>query len=112
MHVAALDGDIAAVVCEEGLGSFESLAVSERYAWSPQAFLPNVLMHYDLPELVAGLRVPTLVTAPQDARQRPLEKAAAEALYSQAREVRPDFALAMAADSATVRRFVWEALGL
>ena len=70
--------------CHEILSSFQTLAESPSYAWEHDAFFPNVLKYYDVPELAADLRVPLLIVNPLDAMKRPLLPAAAKQLYSQA----------------------------
>ncbi len=84
LHVAAVDGKVAGVFSAEALGSFESLATSPGYAWSHEDFLPDVLRHYDLPELVASLTMPTLVVNPTGADKHRLDAKAAKALYAPA----------------------------
>jgi cephalosporin-C deacetylase-like acetyl esterase len=84
LHVAEIDGHFRGVFCNEFLSSFESLAVSPSYAWEHDAFFPNVLKYYDLPELAADLSVPLLMVDPLDAMKLPLPAAAAKSLYSQA----------------------------
>jgi len=61
MHVAALNSDVAGLLAVDGLCSFESLATSEEYSWSLEAFLPHVLKNYDLPELMRLVKCPTLI---------------------------------------------------
>ncbi|GMV92852.1 MAG: hypothetical protein AMXMBFR82_26300 [Candidatus Hydrogenedentota bacterium] len=72
LHVAAIDGNVAGVFALDGLATFESLAVAESYAWSPEAFYPNVLVHYDLPELVQSMKIPVLIANPLDATKNAL----------------------------------------
>ncbi|MCC6694720.1 MAG: hypothetical protein IT365_03715 [Candidatus Hydrogenedentes bacterium] len=86
LHVAAIDGKAAGMFALDGLASFESLASSESYTWSPEAFYPNVLIHYDLPELVAALPMPVLIANPLDAAKNPLGQGDAEATYGKAME--------------------------
>jgi len=86
LHVAAADATVGGVFCAGGPASFESLAVSPTYRWSPEAFLPDVLEHYDLPELVAGLAVPTLVVNPRGADGESLSSEEATALFKAAAE--------------------------
>jgi len=81
LHVAAIDGKVAGVFSADGLASFELLATSPHYAWSHEDFLPDVLRHYDLPELTAGLNMPTLLVNPRGADGRSLDDKAAKSLY-------------------------------
>ena len=60
------------------------LVDSPQYAWPADAFLPDVLKSYDLPELVADLGVPVLMVDPLDAMKHPLSRPAAMQLYSKA----------------------------
>ena len=81
LHVAAIDGNVAGVFGLDGLATFESLAASESYTWSPEAFYPNVLTHYDLPELVGALPMPALIANPLDASKNSLNQRDAEQLF-------------------------------
>jgi len=84
LHVAAIDEKVAGVFSAEGLADFESLATSSGYAWSHEDFLPDVLLHYDLPELIAALKMPTLLLNPLDADRRVLDAKRAGKLYEAA----------------------------
>jgi dienelactone hydrolase len=84
LHVAAIEPQVAGVFCAEGLAAFELLATSPAYTWPLDAFLPNVLEHYDLPELCAGLDRPVLIARPLDAEQKPLDETAARTVYAEA----------------------------
>lgn len=67
LHVAAIsDAPLAGVVAWDGLSSFRSLLAAERYPWPADTFLPNVLRHYDLPELVAALPCPVRLLGLRD----------------------------------------------
>ncbi len=108
LHAAALDGHAAGVFCNEGLCSFEALARAETYAWPAEDFFPNVLLHYDLPELAASLLAPVLIANPLDAEKKPLEQDAAASLYRDA--VKQGAAVIAKASDAVVRDFVWKCL--
>ncbi|MCF7855833.1 MAG: alpha/beta hydrolase family protein, partial [Candidatus Pacebacteria bacterium] len=58
LHAAAIDKDLAGVVLSNGLSSFRSLIAAEHYPWSADAFIPNVLKYYDLPDLAAAILCP------------------------------------------------------
>jgi dienelactone hydrolase len=81
LHVAAIDGNVAGAFALDGLATFESLAATESYTWSPEAFYPNVLIHYDLPELVSALPMPVLIANPLDATKNSLTQEDAEQPY-------------------------------
>lgn len=110
LHLAALE-KTAGVFTMDGLATFESLATSASYAWSPEDFMSGVLLHYDLPELVAALDVPVLVANPLDAEKQPLDDTAAEKTYSLA--VRPTVhpKLDTSACRKAVREFVGQVIG-
>jgi len=84
LHVAAADGRTAGVFGIDGPASFEMLATSAEHRWSPEDFLPNVLLRYDLPELavdIARRGTPVVTANPLDAMRCPLDTAAAAAVY-------------------------------
>jgi dienelactone hydrolase len=72
LHVAAIDGQVQGVVAWDGPASFQLLVEAEHYTWPADAFLPNVLLHYDLPELAAALPCPVSILNPLDALAAPL----------------------------------------
>ena len=55
MATALCEEELGGVVTWDGLASFQSLAEEEGYTWPAGAFLPDVLAHFDLPELVRDL---------------------------------------------------------
>ena len=81
LHVAAIDGGLRGVFANAFPASFQMLAESPRCTWPHDAFLPGVLTRYDIPELIANLRVPVLAVNPLDALQAPLSPAAVGDLY-------------------------------
>ena len=64
--VAAADGDTAGLITWDALVSFRSLIRTTNYRWPADAFLPNVLLYCDLPELVAALACPAVILNPRD----------------------------------------------
>jgi len=106
LHVAGIDGNVAGVFALDGLASFESLATAEIYTWSPEAFYPNVLAHYDLPELAGALTMPTLVANPLDAAKKPISQEEAERIYRKAVGRAGAFQLRAAPNDADLVRFV------
>jgi dienelactone hydrolase len=64
LHVAAIDGRLRGVFASHFPASFRMLAESPLNSWPHDAFLPGVLAHYDVPELIANLKMPVL-TAPE-----------------------------------------------
>lgn len=66
LHVAAIAGDVAGVATWDMLWSIESLLAAEKYSWPADAFIPNILVYYDLPELAAALSCPVRIFNPLD----------------------------------------------
>ena len=108
LHVAAIDRQVAGVFSAEGLACFESLATSASYAWSAEDFFPGVLRHYDLPELVADLKIPTLLVHPLDANKKPLDDGAARELFGPALRRGDTFRCHAGVDGATASRLQTE----
>lgn len=86
LHVAAIDRRLDGVFVSGIPASFRTLAGAASYSWDHDAFFPGVLQHYDLPELLAGLRIPALVVNPLDALEQPVPAETARALYRAALE--------------------------
>jgi dienelactone hydrolase len=66
LHVAAINTEIAGVVAWDGLSSFHSLIAAELYPWPADAFLPNALKRYDLPDLAAAAACPVRLLGLRD----------------------------------------------
>ncbi len=66
LHVAALDERLQGVKVWDCLSSFRTLLEVEAYTWPADAFVPQVLLHYDLPELIAALPCPVQIDNPLD----------------------------------------------
>jgi len=64
LHVAAIDGKLRGVFAHEHPASFRMLAEAASYQWPHDAFLPGALLRYDVPELIAGLKMPVLAVNP------------------------------------------------
>jgi dienelactone hydrolase/pimeloyl-ACP methyl ester carboxylesterase len=80
LHVAAIDENIGGVVVWETLLSFRSLLAAQQYPWPADTFLPNVLLHYDLPELCASIPCPVRLFNPLDGSGARLPDRTLEAL--------------------------------
>ncbi len=111
LHVAAADGAVAGVFSMNGLATFESLATHPDYTWPQEAFLPGVLEHYDLPELIASLGMPVLIANPLDARGMPVEPDAAAALFQAALDANPACTVAPGESAGPAEAFVKKILG-
>jgi len=66
LHVAAIDAEIKGTVVWDCPISFKALLEVEEATWPADAFVPSVLLHYDLPELVAARHSPVQILNPLD----------------------------------------------
>ncbi len=73
-HVAALEHDLAGVFTIQAPATLMSLVEAKIYVWSQEAFMPNVLEYYDLPDLFVDLKIPALVVNPLDAEKKTLRE--------------------------------------
>ncbi len=73
LHVAAADPSVGGVVVWDCLSSFAALLREEYWSWPAVSFFPNVLLHYDIPELVSSLRCPVRIVRPLDGAGRGLD---------------------------------------
>jgi len=55
LYAAALDQRITSLVCEGGLLSYHNLAEVDRYTHGADIFIPDVLNHFDLPQVAAAI---------------------------------------------------------
>lgn len=94
LHTAAIDRHVGGVVIWDSLSSFKSLLEEDNHSWPADAFIPGVLLHYDLPELTASLTCPVRVLNPLDGAGQPLSPITMEMLNVSANraiyEVAPD----------------------
>jgi len=72
MHVAAIDSAVQGVVIWNSLFSFRTLLETENYTWPADAFIPQVLLYYDLPDLAASLTMPVTILHPLDGVAQPV----------------------------------------
>lgn len=55
LHAAALEPRVAGVGVYETIGSYRSIIEADSYTLPASAFIPAVLLHYDVPDLVGAL---------------------------------------------------------
>jgi cephalosporin-C deacetylase-like acetyl esterase len=85
LYAAALDARITDLVAERGLVSYRSLAQVDRYIQPTSVFVRDVLLHFDLPEIAAGLAGRNLTIAcPVDAMKHPVTLDEARERYAPA----------------------------
>jgi len=106
LNVAVFDSTIAGLLCVDGLATFESLACSESYNWSVEAFLPHVLKYYDLPELAASINIPTLMVRPMDAKKKTLSEVEIRQIYDAAIQNNSNFRFSTEKDIDGIIKFV------
>jgi pimeloyl-ACP methyl ester carboxylesterase len=80
LHVAAIDRNVCGPVVWDSLISFQALLETENYTWPADAFLPNALLDYDLPDLAAVAANPVIVN-PKDGRGQLVSENNAEKWY-------------------------------
>lgn len=79
-HVALLGEGIRALLLWEPLASIRDLVEAPHWNWSAEAFLPNILLHYDLPELLAALPCTVQCWNPLDPQKEPLDERGCQSL--------------------------------
>ena len=98
LFAAALDTRVTRAVCDGGLLSYRALASSDRYLQGASVMLPDVLKHFDLPQVasaVAGRRL--VMLDPVDAMKSRVDLETARKAYEAAAQVaarRQDVSLA------------------
>jgi len=80
LHVAAIDRRVRGIVVWDSLVSSRSLLEADSYVWPADVFVPNVLPHHDLPELISALPCDVAVLNPLDGAGNPLSAQSLEAL--------------------------------
>jgi hypothetical protein len=83
LYAAALDPCIEAAVCHGGLISYRALTTGDRYVQGANIFLPDVLEHFDLPQVAAAAQGRRLaLLAPVDAMRWHVDPAQARSVYA------------------------------
>ena len=72
LHVAAIDTALAGVVIWDCPVRIADLVAAEECPWPADAYVPNMLVHYDLPELVAAIPAVVRVLNPLDGAGDPV----------------------------------------
>jgi hypothetical protein len=82
LYAAVLDERIPNLICAESLLSYRMLAQSDRYLYGADGFVPDILQHFDLPEIAAAIAPrPLTLIEPKDAMKRTVDSAQAEDTY-------------------------------
>jgi cephalosporin-C deacetylase-like acetyl esterase len=82
LYAAALDPRIRSLISVQSLLSYQSLTQVDRYRYGANVFVPDVLLHFDLPQVAAAMtgRSLTLIQ-PKDAMKNTVGTEAAEEAY-------------------------------
>lgn len=110
LHAAVIDGRVVGAFGDGMLARFQELTEAQPYAWGPDAFVPNVLCDYDLPDLAGGLApTPVLLVNPLDGQKQPLSSETATEYYADALARNPNLTLHAGLDSgeADQRQLEW-----
>jgi pimeloyl-ACP methyl ester carboxylesterase len=82
LYAAALDARISCLVCVQSLLSYRSLAQADRYLYGADVFVPQILLHLDLPQVAAAVAPrPLTLIEPADAMKKTVDSAQAEETY-------------------------------
>ena len=85
LYAAALDPRIRSLISVQSLLSYRSLTQVDRYRYGADVFVPDVLLHFDIPQVAAAItgRQLTLIY-PMDAMKNKVSVVAAEKAYDSA----------------------------
>ncbi|MGH9617590.1 MAG: alpha/beta hydrolase [Acidobacteriaceae bacterium] len=83
LYAAALDSRIRSLISVESLLSYRSLASVDRYLYGADVFVPDVLLHFDLPQIAAAVASrPLTLIEPRDAMKNAVAESEAEQAYA------------------------------
>ena len=82
LYAAALDPRIRSLICVRSLLSYRSLTSVDRYLYGANVFIPDVLKHFDLPQVAAALAGrPLALISPSDAMKNTVDAGPAREAY-------------------------------
>ncbi len=84
LHVAVLAVDAVGVFCDEMPADIEMLVTEPVCAWPPDTFIPEILRHYDLPDLAGMTSIPVLIGNPFNAQRYEIDQDTARKVYAEA----------------------------
>ena len=83
LYAAALDPRIRSLISVQSLLSYRSLTQVDRYLYGADVFVPDVLLHFDLPQVAAAIAGrPLTLIQPKDAMKNTVGTRAAEEAYN------------------------------
>ena len=82
LFAAALDDRITNLICTDCLLSYRTLAMADRYLYGADVFIPDILHHFDLPEIAAAIAPrPLVFIKPTDGMKKTVPLQQAETAY-------------------------------
>ncbi len=82
LYAAALDPRIRSLISAQSLLSYRALTEVDRYVYGAEIFVPDVLLHLDLPQVAAAIAGrPLALIQPKDGMKKTVDTAAAEVAY-------------------------------
>jgi hypothetical protein len=82
LFAAVFDDRIANLICTGCLLSYRTLAMADRYLYAADIFIPNILAHFDLPEIAATIAPRSLAfIEPTDGLKKTVALQQAEEAY-------------------------------
>jgi cephalosporin-C deacetylase-like acetyl esterase len=82
LFAAALEDRISNLICVDSLVSYRALALSDRYLYGADVFVPDVLQYLDLPDVAAAIAPrPLTLIEPKDAMKKTVDSQHTEETY-------------------------------
>ena len=82
LYTAALDDRIASLICTGGLLSYKTIAMTDRYLYGADIFVPDILRDFDLPEIASVIAPRQLaLVAPKDGMKKTVDSQKAKEAY-------------------------------
>lgn len=82
LYAAALDDRITSLICTGGLLSYKALAMTDRYRYGADIFVPDILRDFDLPEIASAIAPRQLALVdPKDGMKKTVDPQAANEAY-------------------------------
>jgi len=88
LYAAVLDTRIRSLICERSLLSYRSLTGVDRYLFGADVFIPDVLLHFDLPQVAAAMASrPLALILPTDGMKNTVDAGPAREAFRWAQSV-------------------------
>jgi cephalosporin-C deacetylase-like acetyl esterase len=74
LYAAALDDRITNLICTDGLLSYRTLVLADRYLYGADIFVQHILLHFDLPDVAAAIAPrPLVLIEPKDGMKKTVD---------------------------------------